>query len=82
MAPRQGRARGDFHRTDEIRDKPTRGCREKCEKGEGAKWAHSAYLVREVHLVNVEPKVGREKSANSVDNLCEVVRYNQENTMV
>ena len=82
MAPRQGRARGDFHRIDEICGKPTRGCRENCEKGEGAKWAHSAYLVREVHLVNVEPKVGRGEKAKPMDNLCEGVKNNEENTMV
>jgi hypothetical protein len=55
---------------------------EKCEKGEGAKWAHSAYLVREVHLVNVEPKVGRGEKAKPMDNLCEGVKNNEENTMV
>jgi len=35
-----------------------------------------------VHLVNVEPKVGRGEKVKPMDNLCEGVKNNEENTMV
>jgi len=44
------------------------------EKGESAEWTNSAYLVREVHLVNVDPKVGRGNCANSCARVLSIMR--------